>query len=68
MNPKNKLPLSPKNNLGNLKIEKLKNKKIKRGIKMIIKNIWIFPLGTKKYKIPRIVRVVKPNVPSKPSK
>ena len=27
MNPNNKLPLSPKNNLGNLKSEKLKHKK-----------------------------------------
>ena len=67
-NPKYKLPLSPKNNLGKLKIEKLKNRKIVIGNKIIIKNNLKFLSGTKKYKINRIDIVKKLRFPSIPSK
>ena len=66
--PSNKLPLSPKNNFGSLNIEKLKNKKIKRGSKSVIKNSLVFSSFTKKYKIPNTEIVAKVSVPSKPSK
>ena len=36
--PKNRLPLSPKNNFGSLKREKLKHKKINNGTIIIVKN------------------------------
>ena len=68
MKPSNKLPLSPKNNFGNLNMEKLKHKKNNMGIKIIIKNNLIFSLGVKKNKIPSVEIVEKPSTPSKPSK
>ena len=68
INPSSKLPLSPKNILGNLKREKLKHKKIPIGIKMIIKNNWNSWSESKKYKIANTEIDAKLNVPSIPSK
>ena len=68
INPKSKLPLSPKNSFGSLKIEKLKNKKIQIGMDKVIKNNWSFWSETKKYKIANTEIEVKTNVPSAPSK
>ena len=68
MNPKSKLPLSPRNSFGSLKIEKLKHKKIQIGINIVIKNNWKFLSGTKKYKIANTEIDVKLKVPSIPSK
>ena len=56
------------NNLGSLKKEKLKNKKIHIGIDIITKNNLIFSSDIKKYKIANVEIVVKPSVPSVPSK
>ena len=54
--------------MGSLKNEKLKNKKITNGTKMIIKNLWKFWLGIRKYKIASVEIDTKLNVPSIPSK
>ena len=66
--PKSKLPLSPKNNLGNLNIERLKHKKISIGIKIVIKNNLTLSLCIKNNKIDKVEIVAKPSMPSKPSK
>ena len=66
--PNNKLPPSPKNSLGNLKMEKLKKIKMNRGINTIIKKKWKFLSGIKKYKIDNTETEEKLNVPSIPSK
>ena len=50
MNPNNKLPPSPKNSFGNCKIEKLNNKKINIGIKVIIIKNLKFSSGIKNKK------------------
>ena len=66
--PSNKLPLSPKNNFGRLNTEKLKNKKIKSGTNIIIRNSLIVSSGIMKYRIgnTEIVVIVKdPSIPSK---
>ena len=42
--PNNKLPPSPKNNFGSLRIEKLKNKKKTNGINITTKKIEYFVL------------------------
>ena len=66
--PNSKLPLSPRNNFGRLKIEKLKNRKIIIVInKIIIKNL-MFWFGAKKSKIIKTDIDVKLKVPSIPSK
>ena len=67
-NPINKLPPSPKNILGSLKNEKLKNKKKPIGINVIIKNNCKFLSGVKKYSIEKDEIAAKLNVPSIPSK
>ena len=48
INPNNKLPPSPKNNLGSPRKEKLKNKKKIIGIIITTKKNWIFCSETKK--------------------
>jgi hypothetical protein len=68
MKPNSKLPLSPKNCFGNLKIEKLKNKKMAIGINTVIKNSSMFFSETKKYIIANEEIVVQLNKPSIPSK
>ena len=68
MKSNNRLPLSPKNNFGRLNIEKLKHKKVHKGINIIIKNNLISLSGTRKYKMAIMVIEVKPNTPSSPSK
>ena len=68
MNPNNKLPPSPKNVFGSLKIEKLKHKKIHKGNNNIIKNNLIFSSISKKYNKNNTEIVVKLHVPSAPSK
>ena len=56
------------NNLGILNREKLKHKKILKGINKVIKKILIFSVGDKKYKIVNTEIDVKPSIPSIPSK
>ena len=68
INPNSKLPLSPKNNFGSLKIAKLKNKKIQRGTNIVIKNIVIVSSEIKKNKIANVEIDIKVRVPSTPSK
>ena len=62
------LPLSPKNNFGSLKTEKLNNKKTDLEIKIITKNNLRFSLFTKKYKINITEIDEKAKTPSNPSK
>ena len=68
MKPVNKLPLSPKKSFGSLNIEKLKHKKISRGIAITIRYNLISSLDIKKYKILKIEIVDILSTPSKPSK
>ena len=77
INPNSKLPLSPKNNFGSLKNEKLKNKKQIIGIIIVIRKNWTLSSFTKKwvlcskdkkYKIANTEIDVKPSIPSIPSK
>jgi hypothetical protein len=67
MNPNNKLPLSPKNILGNLKSEKLKHKKTHIGIVKMTHKIcdsWL----ARKYKMDNTEINAKLTEPSSPSK
>ena len=68
MNPRHKLPLSPRNNFGSLNNEKLKHKKINIGINIVIKKSLMLLLGAKKNKINITDNVAKLRVPSIPSK
>ena len=63
-----KLPLSPKNILGSLKKEKLKNKKIPNDVNINIKNRLKLRSSIKNINMQIIEIVVSVNVPSKPSK
>ena len=67
MNPNSRLPLSPKNSLGNLKSEKLKHKKVHNGI-MIIMNKICNSWKARKYKMNNTEIDAKLIVPSNPSK
>ena len=76
-NPNSRLPLSHKNNLGNFKNEKLKNKKITKGINIAAKKIstfcsdikkWVSFLIAKKTRIIKTEIVEKLKLPSIPSK
>ena len=66
--PNNKLPLSPKNNFGSLKIAKLKNKKRIKSKNIDNKSNLIVSSVIKKNKIINTVSEVNPNEPSIPSK
>ena len=66
--PNNKLPLSPKNNFGSLKIAKLKNKKRIKSKNIDNKSNLIVSSVIKKNKIISTVSEVNPNEPSIPSK